>query len=51
LHSISDLSKIDFNEKETEKSIFSEDFKPVKRIIGKHLDYDDYFKSKIDSLH
>jgi hypothetical protein len=35
----------------SEKSIFSKDFKPVKRIIGQRLDYDDYFKSKIDSLH
>lgn len=49
LHSISDLSKIDFNEKESKKSIFSKDFKPVKRIIGERLDYDDYFKSKIKS--
>jgi len=35
----------------SEKSIFSKDFKPVKRIIGEHLDYDDCFKSKIDNLH
>jgi heptose-I-phosphate ethanolaminephosphotransferase len=51
LHSISDLSKIDFNEKELEKSIFSKYFKPSIRIISGRLDYDDYFKSKIDSLH
>jgi hypothetical protein len=50
LHSISDLSKIDFNEKELEKSIFSKYFKPSIRIISGRLDYDDYFKSKIDSL-
>jgi heptose-I-phosphate ethanolaminephosphotransferase len=51
MHSFADLNQIRFKAYKSEKSIFSKDFKPVKRIIGQRLDYDAYFKSKIDNLH
>lgn len=42
IHSLADLSQIDFTEKKPEKSIFSLLFRPKKRIIGKDLDFDEY---------
>jgi len=42
IHSLSDLSKIKFDELDIQKSIFSEKFKLRKRIIGKGIDFDSY---------
>lgn len=42
IHSLSDLSKINFDELDIQKSIFSEKFKLKKRIIGKGIDFDSY---------
>lgn len=42
IHSLSDLSKIKFDELELQKSIFSEEFKFKKRIVGMGIDFDNY---------
>ncbi|WP_127844705.1 sulfatase-like hydrolase/transferase [Psychroflexus aestuariivivens] len=44
LHSMSDLSRIHFEEHKPNRSIFSDDFKPKPRIIGSGIDYDEYFE-------
>lgn len=44
LHSMSDLSRIQFDEYESERSIFSKNFVPKPRIIGNGIDYDKYFE-------
>lgn len=46
LFSLADLSEIDFEGMEKEKSIFSEKFEPQKRIVGEGIDFDTYFKDK-----
>ncbi|MFO7745076.1 MAG: sulfatase-like hydrolase/transferase [Psychroflexus sp.] len=51
IHSLSDLSQIDFSKLETQKSIFSEDFKPKKRIISNGIDFDLYFERQKDSMN
>lgn len=51
IHSLSDLSQIKFNKFESQKSIFSKEFKPTKRTIGKGIDFDFYFKSQKDSIN
>lgn len=42
IHSLADLSQIDFTGKKIDKSIFSEKFIPKTRIIGENLDFDNY---------
>ena len=42
LYTVSDLSKIKFVELELQKSIFSEEFKFKKRIVGMGIDFDNY---------
>jgi heptose-I-phosphate ethanolaminephosphotransferase len=42
IHSLSDLSKIEFDELDLQKSIFSKHFKPKVRVIGNGIDYDNY---------
>lgn len=44
LHSMSDLSKVQFKEFKPEASIFSKDFKPKPRILGNSINFDTYFK-------
>ncbi|MBZ9650806.1 sulfatase-like hydrolase/transferase [Psychroflexus montanilacus] len=51
IHSLSDLSQIDFSKLETQKSIFSEDFKPKKRLISNGIDFDLYFERQKDSMN
>ncbi|MFN2261327.1 MAG: sulfatase-like hydrolase/transferase [Psychroflexus sp.] len=48
LHSMTDLSRIQFDEYKSERSIFSEDFKPKPRIIGNGIDFDTYFDDYIE---
>lgn len=43
IYSLSDLSQIDFSGMKEEKSIFSEKFRPKKRIVGEGIDFDAYF--------
>ena len=50
IHSLSDLSQINFSKLEPQKSIFSEDFKPKKRIISNGIDFDLYFEKQKDSM-
>ncbi|MBQ0739730.1 sulfatase, partial [Aquimarina celericrescens] len=45
MHSFSDLNGIKFEEFDSSKSIFSEDFKTQKRIIANDIDYDLYFEN------
>lgn len=45
MHSFSDLNKIKFEGFDSTKSIFSEDFRPHKRIIANDIDYDLYFEN------
>ncbi|WP_019038428.1 sulfatase-like hydrolase/transferase [Psychroflexus tropicus] len=44
IHSVSDLSQIKFKRQDLSKSIFSDQFKPFKRIISGEKNYDTYFK-------
>lgn len=44
IHSLSHISKINFTGLNLKKSIFFKDYQPSKRIIGKGLDFDLYFK-------
>ncbi|WP_205589284.1 sulfatase-like hydrolase/transferase [Mesonia aquimarina] len=42
IHSISDLSDVDFEELLLNKSIFSDQFIPKKRIVGEGINFDNY---------
>lgn len=48
LHSMSNISKIQFEEYKSERSIFSKNFSPKRRIIGNGIDYDEYFKDYLN---
>ncbi|HET8810479.1 MAG TPA: sulfatase-like hydrolase/transferase [Flavobacteriaceae bacterium] len=45
IFSLADLSQIDFAKMNEEKSIFSENFMPKKRIVGEGIDFDEHFKT------
>lgn len=42
IHSLSDLSQIDFKERRLDKSIFSKNFKPKERVIGNGINFDTF---------
>lgn len=46
MHSFADLNSIRFKCYNPEKSIFSKEFKPARRIITKGFDFDQYFKNE-----
>lgn len=50
IHSLSDISQIKFSKRELQKSIFSKNYKPKKRIIGNDIDFDVYFETQKDTI-
>lgn len=44
IHSLSDLSQIKFSKLDKQKSIFSKQFSPSKREVGRQIDFDVFFK-------
>lgn len=48
IYSLADLSQINFDGMNKEKSIFSKKFKPKKRIVGEGIDYDLFFKPETE---
>ena len=50
IHSICDLSKINGDYIDTQKSIFSKNYKEIKRMVGDETNFDDLLKNPCGTL-